>query len=334
MNKIAGIITKDVPGYKSMAKIVPVMSVANFNLGLLKDRQWAIGIDQSTSCTGLCFRDLSGEYRIILDLYHDQQVSKVKYFRDLFYLLKRCVEGCDIRYLVYERPAPKDMYASRVLQELKGHLEDWIDNIPEFEFTVVESMFPQTWKKYIVDKSKGKGRTRIKSAIAQDLVDRFPLLQDYYDIYPFKDYDSFDATGIIEGYFMYAFDSVGNEKIHGVIEKSHVTKVGYYWCDRDKMTTVPKDVFGELLPVFSPKMMVQAEDKNLHENIRMASSNNRCVVTTLNRKQLSPFMWKYQIDIDDPNKVMFMFVLRKGDFSNKEIQLFEQCVPWNEEVTG
>ena len=269
----------------------------------------------------------------ILEEYLKKKLSNVDYYRDLKYLLKRLVEGNNIYFLIYERPAPKDMYASRVLQELKGHLEEWISEIPEFEFATIESLFAQTWKKYVVDKSKGKGRAKIKGDIAEDLCDRYPILDEYRIKYPFSDYDSFDACGILTGYFEYAFDDDGLEKIHGIIEKTHISLVGYYWCDVAKLESV-LNIFDGAANIFSFKKLSFCDEKKLHENIRMASSNYDAIYTRLPRKVIEPFMWKYGIDIDDASKCMIMFVLRKSSFSFKEIEKFKECIQWTEEVNG
>jgi hypothetical protein len=156
---------------------------------------------------------------------------------------------------------------------------------------------------------------------------------DYKIKYPFSDYDSFDACGILTGYFDYAFDDDGNEKIHGVIEKTHVSLVGYHWCKKADLDHA-LDFFEGADKIFKPKKLSISENKNLHENIRMASSNYACIYTELPRKMIEQFMWKYGIDPDDQSMCMLMFVLRKSEFTPNEREVFKKYVPWNEEVTN
>lgn len=328
MNKITGVITNS----ETFKKVdIPLMAVCRFDLKLKDDREWDVGIDQSTSCTGICLQDTKKEFQVLLDVKRDKALSKNEYYNDLFYLLKRLFAEKNIRYLVYERPAPKDMYASRVLQELKGHLDEWIRTIPELEFATVESVFPQTWKKYIVDKSKGKGRGKIKSAIAEDLCDRFIMLSEYKMKYLFTDYDSFDACGILNGFLEYAYCD-GMPCIHGTIEKTHVAIVGYLWVDSDKLDC--SQILGDFTKVLRPKLLAMNPEKNLNENIRMASSNNRCVMTILPRKYLDALRWELGVDVDEPGKTMLMLVLRKSEFTFKTLECFNELVPWNKEIYG
>lgn len=316
-------------------QMIDACEIAGFELILGSDRTWIIGIDQSTSCTGLCLRDFNNEFLILLDVKNSNPVDKVTYFRDLKCLLRRLTENKHISYLIYEKPAPKDMYSSRVLQELKGKLEDWITDMPWLADTVVEGLFPQTWKKYVVDKRKGKNRSKSKINIAEDLCDMFPGISAYLSRYAFgNSYDSFDACGIVTGYLAYAFTSEGYPKIHGTIEKRHVSLVGYAWIDKDEVLSFPTTVLKQAKYTFAPKMKLMALDRKMYENVRMASSTYKCTYTVVEDKFIEPFVWKYGIDPDDKSKAFVMFVLRKNAFSVAEINVFKALVPWNEEIRG
>lgn len=330
MNTATGIITCN---SLQREKRIPFMSPGDLKIVLPEDRVWCLGIDQSTSCTGLCIQDIEKDFQILIDVRRDTALQKRDFYRDLFYLIKRTVTDRKIRMVVMEKPAPKAQYASRVLEELKGHVEEWVLQIPELEAALSDSVFPQTWKSYIVDKSKGKNRSNDKFAIASDLVDRFPLLSSYLREYPFKDYDSFDACGILNGFLEYAFTPEGDEKIHGVKEKRHTSLVGYLWADQGDRDAIQNAFsFDPGMKVLHFTPLVYNEKANLHDNIRMASSNYSASCVALPREVLSQFIWKYGIDPDDESKVMLMLVLKKSDFTNGIVKGFKYALPWNEEI--
>ena len=56
----------------------------------------------------------------------------------------------------------------------------------------------------------------------------------------------------------------------------------------------------------------------------MASSNNNAIFTVLPRSELMPFMWQYDIDINDKSKTMVMFVFRRGAFAASTIKFLKQ----------
>lgn len=333
MNLVTGIITRYCSDGSARYKLIEKQPIKLMSLALRKDKVWDIGIDQSSSCTGQCFQSADKEFQILLDLHRDQNLSNSIFYAEMTRLMEKTVSGMNIRMLVSEKPAPTAMYASRVLEELKGHIDAWGYTIPEFEYTLKDSLFQQTWKSYIVDKSKGKGRWKVKSEVAADVVDMFPALAPYYNNYPWSDYDSFDATGILNGFLCYAFDKDGNEKIHGVKEKRHTSLVGYVWCDCNDAGILQRTFHGETaLASLDPKFLIYNENATLHDNVRMASSNYDFIVTVLPRDTLSQFEWKYDIESDDESKMMLMMVMRTSRFTNGTVNFFKSCVPWNEEV--
>lgn len=313
--------------------------VSKFSLALPDKYHWRIGVDQSTSCTGICCMDTEGTWLVMLDLHRDQNLNRHEFTRDLKRLLSKIVKGLNIDLLVYERPAPKAMYASRILEQLLGVLEDWCYENEDMQNAEKQSIYQQVWKSLVVDASKGhKGaRMKDKREVASDIVDIYPMLGRYFSQYPFSDFDSFDACGILTGYIRYAYDAAtGLERIHGTEEKTHVSLVGYAWLDNEKATNPVKEVFkfdgAEM--IFKPKFLLFNTSKKLVENIRIASSNYDFVWTIIPKEFLKPFMFKYGVDIDDESKTMVAFISRKSNFSNVELRTFEEFLPWNEKIEG
>ena len=316
---------------------LPARPVEQFELNLTDDDVWLIGIDQSTSNTGIALMSTNAKFIILLDLHRDKKLEKRVFYRDFYFLLKRIVSGKKIKILVYEKPVPsKYKTAGNVLRELKGHLEEWIEIIPEFEGICVDSLYPQTWKSLIINSTKGKDRFHDKIAVAEDLVDMFPALECYFLTYPYSDYDSFEALGILLGYLSAAFDSNGNQMIFSTMEKTHISFVCYKEvCKRELEDPLfIQNLFGIAYGIFKPVFRSYNMHYNFYKNVRMASSSRVNTYTVIPRTELARFQWEYGIDPEDTEKVMLMFIFRRGDLSKSEGNTLRAIFEWHEDVYG
>lgn len=317
--------------------IIPETSAKQFSLILKKDISWYVGIDQSTSCTGIALVSNEGSFVVLLDVKRDKNAPKEEYFRDLRRILINLFKNQSITVIANELPVPdkSKRFSQSVLTEFLGRLNAWLDDIPELEDAQRGQLFPQVWRSYVVDKSKGPHRSTIKAEVAQDLVDNYPGLEYYYKFYHTDDYDSFDALGIILGYIRYAFTDDGYPRIHGIKEKRHVSLVLYDWIDWDESEAFEKNVqlgLGDNLQAFEPYILRYNDNYSLHDNIRMASSNYNCVATILPHDELLQFKWKYGVNTDEPNKQMMAIIMRRGEYTNGFVNSAKKAYPWNEEV--
>lgn len=331
MNTIIGVIGVPVQGKYALVNVQPVES---FQLRLDESKQWYLGIDQSSSCTGICLLSSDASYVILLDVKRDKNLPKEVFYSELHQLLRRISHNVKIRIIANEKPVPsKYRTGGQVLVELKGKLDAWIYSTPSLHEAEHVSLFPQTWKSLIVDKGKGKGRTKDKAAIASDITDLFPVLKTYYNMYPYSDYDSFDAAGIIYGYLQYAFDENGNRLICGERERTHISFVCYQWVPvGDISAKFIKESFGNFYALFKPKYLVYNSRYNMLTNVRMASTNNDAVVTIVPREELQAFQWKFGIDASDQTHVLLMYVFRKGAYTSSYIKTLKHLFEMNEEV--
>lgn len=311
-------------------------SIESFRLSLTRDTSWKIGIDQSTSCTGIALKSTDNKFVILLDVHNDYRIDKQGYYRGLKYLLRRIVRDRDFRFIVNEKPIPSKnkRYARDVLMEFLGHLNEWIDDTPELRGIRHEALYPQTWKSIVVDKSKGKHRSNIKYEVASDVVDLYPGLRGYFDTYPFSDYDSFDALGILDGFEKYAFDKSGNEMIHGSIEKRHNSFVCYDWVDRAAIGENIEKRLGELLPCLKLRALVYNERYDFYTNVRMASSNYDAVITMLPDCELQKFQWRYNFDLQDKSKCLLAYVFRPGAMPRSMVSGLERIFEHQEVIRG
>ena len=308
----------------------------DFTLRLKDGVSWKLGIDQSTSCTGLALKSSDQKYLVLLDVIRDKNMLKEDYFRDLRGVITRTTKDRVFTLVANEKPVPRKFaHARETLTELLGRLNTWIEDNPAFDGATHEAVFPQTWKSMVVDKSKGPNRSNIKREVASDLVDRYPELQHYFDFYHTSDYDSFDALGILDGTIEHAFTPDGYPKIHGTIEKTHTALALYKWYDWDSDFSYEENLaaaFGDMAQVFQPVILRYNPRYTLNENVRLCSSAYTSVITVLDGVDLVPFQWKYGIDINEAGKKMILIALKMGAFSGGAISALKSYYPMNEEV--
>lgn len=171
--------------------------------------------------------------------------------------------------------------------------------------------------------------------------ERIPSLLGYKRTLKHKDYDSFDAANILEGYLKYSRDENGNKMICGIIEKSHISFTAYRCINKSDfsadeiLTPFQSDDFMEqrIFSQFIPDYLVFNKRFNLHENIRMASSHNRAVVTVVPQRWLKTLMFTYDfIDIRDTSKIVLLYIYAARFFSNSEMNILKHLLPNNEKV--
>lgn len=319
--------------------MVSEIAVNQANLNLSTDLTWDIAIDQSTSCTGITVMATDETIAGTFDIHRDKSLPDRVFYKELKEFLVRLTSNKKVRMLVYEKPLPKRQFqnAQRVLYELKGRLEEWIYDIPELEAAdIIDSIFPQTWKSLVMDKSKGKNRSGKKIEIARDLIDRYPALREYGMAYPYTDYDGFDSLGILTGYKRYAFNSVGMEQIHGTIEQRHIAAVFYYAADKNKSFREVKDeafgLYKEFPCLWDMKFMAYNLGYKLTQNIRMASSGDVPVMTMLPPTEHQYLKWSYNMDVEGKN--VFAFIFKKSYLSRNNYEAFCDILPCNQEVYG
>lgn len=336
MNLCTGTICSNT---KNASILLPVKSIVSTKINLDKNKTWNVGIDQSSSCTGITVISTDNELIGLFDLYRDKNLDSAQFYRELKFFLMAILDGQKVAHLVYEKPIPNAKFrsAQAVLLELKGKLTDWLYEIPALEGAKVDSLLPQTWKSLVMNPTKGKNRSKIKKEIASDIVDIYPCLCDYFNNYLFKDYDSFDSCGIITGYLKYAYNELGMEQIHGSIEKTHNSLVLYFQADKNlSFAEAIAEKFGVWCQTdLVSKMQFLAYNMryDLNTNVRMASSSGGNIITLLPSSAELTLKWKYGIDTSGSMNT-YMVVYRKGELTTRECNALTTVFKWNEVVCG
>lgn len=317
--------------------IIDRIAMNAFKLNLGTGRKWRFGIDPASRFTGIALVDDKEDIVILLDCKRDTILTKEEFYDDLYRLLLRLAHGQEVKRVVNEKPFVKGGFvrASEVLVALRGKIEEWSRTIPEFAASEFIQIPPSTWKSHVIDKSKGKGRFNAVGAVAEDLCDRFPLLQNYKDLGISGDLDSFDALGAVIGYEDYAYDENGNKRISGTKEKTHTSLCCFVWEDTEKLDgKYISDLLGKAAMVITPKYLDYNTAYSFSDNVAMATTNDDAIMTLIPKDQLQPFQWKFGIDISDEDKSLLMIAYRKGHFSVGELNLITSRFTMMEEYSG
>ena len=308
---------------------------SELDIKLLPELVYDIAVDQSTSCTGIAIFSTDDNVKVLLEVARDTG-TRDTFYRDLKSFLYSLIKGLQIRLVISEDPPPvkNKMYTSRMLLELKGRISEWFEDFPEFENAQKATIFPQSWKPLVMDKSKGTNRSNKKRCIADDICDTYPMFREYFNYGLNKDFDGFDAVGILTGYRRYAFTEEGIPLICGQCEKRHTSFVWYRYVPLEMIQDKEKlnEVFGLSYIKVKPEFRMYNTRYNKHKNIRMASSNtNYCIYTILDTKQFDVIKWKYEIE-EKPDHILLMYVMNASKTPVGLLNLLKSMFPMNEEV--
>ena len=175
----------------------------NFQLKLSDKKSYMVGIDQSSSCTGLAFVSTDYEVCVLLDVRRDYH-QRDSFYSVLLQVLSRVIRGQKIALVVRECPVPSYQYTKQILTELAGRIDAWVGILPELQSAEYGKLMPQSWKKYVVSQERAeengqtfKKRSGSKSCVSFDVAQFFPATMEYRALHFSEDYDSFDALGIL-----------------------------------------------------------------------------------------------------------------------------------------
>jgi hypothetical protein len=153
----------------------------------------SLGIDCSSTCTGLCLADNSGIplYTVAVkrDAGDDYILYKVKLKNFFVSLFKRFLQ---IKSVYYEEPFLGYAESSKILLTLRTTIQEIkYENTPRFDYLKFREVSNQTWKKLFLSPLKvPAGKDAQKSAV------RKKLEEEYYSCYKDLTQDEVDATAM------------------------------------------------------------------------------------------------------------------------------------------
>jgi hypothetical protein len=308
----------------------------NLNLVFPTDRTYMIGIDQSSKNTGIYMTDTDVSFHFICDFTRTES-DNYRFYEQLRLFVKRIVKGAKVGLFVTENlPPMKYRNSGNVLRELKGVLKTWrvhesmpeISEMPDDRFTTI---YPQTWKSKIVDKSKGKNRHLDKRLVAEDICDKFPELREYLHRVPNNEYDSYDATGILHGYLLANHTTDGYQQIAGSKDYTGDIMVFYRLVPKDQLGNPEVTMANFEVQQINEKSKTMAlnKDVSMFNNFKMAASKHSFVMTIID-DLLQSMSVRWQFDLGMNNDALVCYILRKSTMSKKQIDFLRSTMPYEE----
>lgn len=292
--------------------------------------RFEIGIDQSTTCTGICITDTQNTCYCLVD-FKRESTDKDLYKVQLKKLVSEIVKGLRINLIVFEKPLNKRFSkATPVLRELFGFIKSWKLEIDELYDAKSDSIFPHQWKAKVLDKSKGTGRTAIKSEIAIDICDKIPVLNRYRIVCPAKDFDSFDATGILMGYKLQKYTSDGKAINFGSAVYNYKMSVFLKYLPKELIYN--KQAIIDYLPINKDiknfPILEYSDEHSFYDNIKMCCANYDCSALVIkSTQQTINLLWETGEDLR-PGNLFVCVVLKQGFTTNKRIASASEKVPY------
>lgn len=97
---------------KNFDSCVPPTPNDLFSVILPRDKTYDIGLDQSSSCTGIAIRSIDGDLEMIVDV-RNNSFNKNTFYRELKGVLRKLVNERNIRLVVCEDPIPAKLDLAR-----------------------------------------------------------------------------------------------------------------------------------------------------------------------------------------------------------------------------
>lgn len=313
--------------------ITPIYST-EFHLKLNRNFVYDIGIDQSSTCTGIFIKSVDDTVRIIIDVRRDTG-DAYTFYRELKYFIKSLVKDQKIRNVVCEDPPPVEgrRYTTKFLNELLGRVSEWMDDIDEFHDAEFSKILPQSWKSLVMDKSKGKNRSKSKECISEDICDIYPEFRAYRDYHFSKDYDGFDACGILTGFLRYSYTDNGKgiRMIAGAKRGCGKAYYAYRYIPVEvaRHPETINDFLGETKLLFGKiPFLAFNYSKSVIDNIKMAGSNYKSCFTIPPMKELKQLKFMYDLEeLDD--YILLLYIFRGSDWKPSEMRVMQALLPMN-----
>lgn len=293
--------------------------IEDFSLKLDPSKVYDIGIDQSTSCTGIAICPLDGSFICILEVLN---VNFDSYYKvQLRNFLKTIFKDVSIRYLVMEEPLGYITgRRNKVLTDLKKYLDEMKNSLIVDNFT---SIPVTSWRHGLMPKVV-EGDRRKKDTIVKVVLDMY---SGFSDLLPYlnHDYDGIEALGIIIGYkSRHGVGEVGL-KIIGPKNTRKEAISFFKYCDvssgdfnniMSDSLKIPKEV---TVGKGDVKIKTYNEEGNIYANAKMSLvdpftftivTDELDVISSLIRMGQAP----------KPNHMLFMFTVHKKFYNDSMIR--------------
>ena len=293
--------------------------IQSFSLTLDKSKVYDIGIDQSTTCTGIAICPLDESFVSILEV--------LNFDRDAYYvpqlcnLIRKMFSGINIRYMIMEEPLGYVTgRRNNTLTKLKNTLKPLHE---ELDVTQFGTILPPAWRHGLMPKA-GNGDRRKKETVVRTLIDMYPELEGFLP-YSNGDYDGLEALGIIKGFkARHGVDDSGGLKIIGQPNTKKRAVAFFKSLPLDDNTSARMNEDMENFKRYihhKEKLHFKSynEEHNLYGNVKMCLVDDySCSIIT---DELDVIAACIEMKINpEPNSFLFMFVANANKVSDSMVR--------------
>lgn len=185
-----------------------------------KEATYQIGIDQSTSNTGIVIKDYKNTEFYMIEKLRASGTTSADYMFELEMFLHKLLNGCTVSHVIYEQPIETQNYRSaRVLFQLEGVLIQLGRRYKEFNSALIEPIPNASWRSVIVSGDNLSQDRKQASRLAIQSAYKWSYL---YGESLYKDQDVYEAFGILMGWFIKSFDPLGRPYVRGIVPQKTV----------------------------------------------------------------------------------------------------------------
>lgn len=158
---------------------------------------YLIGVDASTTCTGIAVQTLDRELIAVIEVSRHRDLPRRMFKSKLKIIFNKLFYGCDIRLVVVEQPYGGEKFM--IMQNTTMLIKN---SIVAFENVDVKKILPSVWRSEYLKSPEYKGRkmrSRVKVAVRDETVKRYPFVLNM-SYHSTDGFDGFEAVGVLDGY--------------------------------------------------------------------------------------------------------------------------------------
>ena len=288
---------------------------------------WDIGIDQSTSCTGVGAIDLENKKLFCCEV-SNEGIANQYYVSALKNFFKAFIPKGKVRYLVMEEPLPFiSGNQNHVLVELKRTLSDFFKN-SNFGYKKFDLVKPQSWRSGLIKKDNPNDK-RSKMASVYEIEKMFDLMKEFRKVtyHPTNSsgYDGFEGLGIILGYRKRFSITNGDElvKIVGPLNTKKVAVSFFCYCNRknNRLGKVIELVKMCNIKLDNPVIKIYNEEHNVYGNSKMSLVDDFTVTVITNPLDVLSILHMFGIvPRADEKNLMYMVTVPKSFLKDDHLE--------------
>lgn len=187
-------------------------------LRLNSEQVYQLSLDQSSTNTGIFIKSYDNTEAYMVEKKRATDENADDYMFGLERLIHQICDGATFTHLVYERPIITESFrSSQVLFQLEGYIRSWNKRYKEFANARLEFIESSSWRRVVIlDHWKGMTGKQQKIASRNSIGEIF----DWTNLYGNSinsDEDVFESIGVMFGWFINSYDTLGRPYVRGDI---------------------------------------------------------------------------------------------------------------------